>query len=663
MAIPSTLIMSVFIPSCLTGTVTSVQWNFGDSSVPASNQNVQHTFTTPGTYPVSVDLFVGGTSEVYATLTTTITIADPIVTPPTTDPTPAPSATPVATPSPSPSPSPTATPSPTPTPTPTPNPMACSRAGLTRDSQGDLYSEDQACGNGGKRTVSFRDRTRESCDMVGDQIIWHLVSTTKEVQSTGACQGEFCILDDGSHLNSGEKRRVVSGETKVPLTCGFGEQGFFSTFTELTDKSCKDGIITSSNTHQGDIKVQGQCPTYNFVATDTWSACSADCGGTQTRVNECRNSAGVAVGPEFCAGKVAPVETRACDGNPAAVVRNDAVVTQEDGGSSAKCAANEIGVIITERDVSTTSSYACVDHKVQLAKTTVAYGAWVSESHCKTYVAYRCSQDSLSNSQAQGRYDWMAKCENQVPVIKTFLDEFEVIKVQKGSVTLSLDPSNPNAQHLYPTFMLANGKPWIAPTVATAACQVPSTAYVAAVCVSSCATPEQQILAEVKQQRQLKYTSFIDALTRNLPRVATLASVNSMNSKAIVHTSVQQWVTELMDTNHVIIDFKMKSGRELKLTPNHPVVATDGTMKLAGDFKVGDSLVQLGGEADEILSADRIDYFGKVYNLFVNSSDINRNIVITNGYLNGTAYFQNQGTKDMNRGLFKKTLTTGVFSK
>ncbi|MBC7370130.1 MAG: hypothetical protein H7326_01105 [Bdellovibrionaceae bacterium] len=405
--------------------------------------------------------------------------------------------------------------------------------------------------------------------------------------------------------------------------------------------------------------------TYSYVASDVWGACSADCGGQQTRTSRCRSSAGDVVADSFCAGMVKSSESRICDGNPAAAAHSEQVVTTEDAGASNKCPSNQIGVIISERDKIVTSNYACIEHVVKLANVATTYSAWKTESYCRDFVAYRCSQDSLSNQQAQGRYEWMMKCQSSVPVIADFLKNFDDVKAKKGNVTLTIDPTNPNAQHLYPTFMNRATSPekvWKAPIVKNASCEVPATVYVAAVCVSSCATPEQQIMAEIKNGRQMKYTTFVEALTQNLPKVATLASVESMNSKQIARTSVQQWVTELIDTDHVIIEFKLKSGRILKLTTNHPVVASDGSMKLAGEFKVGDSLVQLGGHLDEIISADRIAYFGKVYNLFTDSAEIHKNIVITNGYLNGTAYFQNQGAKDMNRGLFKNKLTVGIFN-
>jgi len=36
-------------------------------------------------------------------------------------------------------------------------------------------------------------------------------------------------------------------------------------------------------------------------------------------------------------------------------------------------------------------------------------------------------------------------------------------------------------------------------------------------------------------------------------------------------------------------------------------------------------------------------------------------VVVTNGYLNGTAFYQNEGSKFMNRALFRQQLFRGAF--
>jgi hypothetical protein len=266
----------------------------------------------------------------------------------------------------------------------------------------------------------------------------------------------------------------------------------------------------------------------------------------------------------------------------------------------------------------------------------------------------------LSNTDAQGRYDWMVKCQDKVPVIKEFLTEFENVKA-KGNYTI-----DGKGRHVYPTFMnraYNPEKPWIAPKKASGSCDVPSTAYVAGVCLSSCATPEQEIIAQVSKEAKMRRVPFLDAVNANLPAVATLRSEASLNSRDVKATKVEQWVTEMVDTEHEILNFKTASGGLLRVTPNHPVIADDGTVRLASDFKVGENLVKFGGHADRIVAIDHEQYFGKVYNLFVKSASLQENVVVTSGYLNGTAYFQNEGASNINREILRKKLTRGALGK
>lgn len=719
---------SVHVPPCMTSTVTRIEWSFGDSGT-ATGLSTQHTYSAAANYAITARVYVSFYSNgPLMTLTQPIQIkeAAPVPTPtpaptatpgngdPGVDPTPNPTATPVATPTPNPTPTPVptpvATPTPIPTPTPTPNPLACPGDGQERVSYGDSFSETVACGTNGTKKMTYRKKTVETCRMSGEELLWVQTSTSNELLSEGACEGQSCRLPDGSLLPNGVSRvlyssstpqdsclevsltrtcnngvlsgssmyshltcrngcgdfgadgtvktSIVTGEVKVPLTCAFGEEGFFSIYNQVSDQACVDGQIVTSNTRQGDVKTPGSCPTYQWVATDTWSACSADCGGQQSRVFECRDDKGELASEDHCA-QPKPAEERACDGNPDAVRRVERTTTQEEGGSTKVCPKNQIGVTVSRRDVTTVKTYACIDHSVQLENQNVEYGNWVTESYCRDYVAHRCSQDSLSNEQAKGRLKWMLKCEEEIPQIKEFLTNFDDVKKSGYGI-------DSGSRLLYPTFMnhaTNPEKPWIAPKSPRASCNVPATAYVAAVCVSSCATPEQEILAQAEANLKLKYVPFIEALTQNYGFVATLQSNSSMSSKYVTKTKVDQWVTELIDTDHDIIEFRMKSGRSLKLTPNHPVVTDQGTMKLAGEFQVGENLVMLGGALDPIVSIQHVNYYGKVYNLFVKSAALQKNIVVTNGYLNGTAFFQNEGAKNLNRALFRGKLIKGAFKK
>lgn len=459
------------------------------------------------------------------------------------------------------------------------------------------------------------------------------------------------------------KTEVVTGEVKVPVKCQFNEEGIFDLFNQVADQICQDGRIVSSNVRQGRLKEAGQCPVYSYSPTDKFTECSADCGGMQNRIFACVDDKGVVVDKARCGDNVAPVEERLCDANPEAVRRQEASTSLEEASSSAKCPSNQIGVIAKTREVATTKTYACIDHSIQLESEVSVPGPWVEEKYCRDYVARRCSHDSLSNTEAKGRYDWMVKCQNELPVIKEFLTSFNDVTIKISGQKVAVGSAG---RELYPSFMdraFTPEKVWLAPKKASAPCVMPATAYVATVCLSSCATPEQQILAEDIVSKKLKYVSFIEALTQKVGYVASLKSADSLKSRAVAKVKVDQWVTELVDSEHQILVFRMKSGRELRVTKNHPVLSKDGMMKVADQFKVGEALVQVGGELDPIVSIDEIKHVGKVYNVFVQSDEVHKNILVTNGYLNGSAYFQNAGAKDMNRQLFRKNLTRGVFEE
>lgn len=669
--IPTT--MSLAIPSCLTGKIGQVQWNFGDSQT-GSGESVTHTYTTVGSYPVTATLYLGTSPDPWITLTHTIEVVPDTSLPP--------------------------------------DPNACSVQGEKRESVGTSYSGTLACGTDGTKTVTYQDRIVEECQNINDVLKWTEISRTKETVSEGACEGQSCKLPDGSVLANGSSKvlyttstpagtcasvsetracrngvlsgsssavhntcnngcgsfgshgtvltGIVIGETQVQHQCKYGEQGIFDIYNQIADQTCVDGSMITSNTRQGTIKTAGICPVYSYTPTQEFTACTADCGGKQSRIYACTDDKGVVVDSVRCADQVMPVEQRVCDANPDAVRRQEVTKTTEEANSSTMCPANQIGVILRTREVVQTKTYACIDHKVQLESDVTVPGAWVEESFCRDYVARRCSQDSLDTSAAKGRYEWMVKCQNQLPIIKEFLTNFANKTITIGGKKVSLTGTR---RYLYPTFMnhaYSPEKPWIAPTKKSAPCVMPDTVYVATLCVSSCATPEQQILAQESANDQLKYVPFIEALTKNMAFVGTLQSAQSMGSKAVIKSKVDQWVTELMDSEHDILVFKMKSGRELKVTPNHPIVNAEGMMQVAEDFKVGESLVEVGGILDPILSITPTKHFGKVYNIFVQSNAVHKNIVVINGYLNGSAYFQNEGATELNRALFRQKLTRGA---
>ncbi|MCE3010146.1 MAG: PKD domain-containing protein [Proteobacteria bacterium] len=670
---------TVVIPSCLNNYSPQVSWRMGDGTRLSGN-SVDHTYAASGERVIQVSIRLSHPLVTTLNLTHAVTVISSDV-----------------------------------------DLNKCLQLGEQRERFSENTEEMVACGQNGQRKDTYRNRIVEKCDLVGEYLDWTLVSSARELVSQGTCENQSCQLT----LSSGEVRTlqngesltlysektpvgscsensqvrtcnngvvsgtdffkelncnsgcgdfgrhgtqvigIVIGQTQVQKQCQFGEQGIFDTFTQIADRVCDNGSVTESNARQGTLTLSGSCPVYNWVGTDNYTACTADCGGEQARLFECRNDKNELVDEVRCASQK-PVETRICDGNPQAVRKTEVKVTEEDGGQSATCPSNQIGVIMKYREVTTTVQYACLNHQVGVESEDVSYGPWIEEKYCRDFVARRCSHDSLSIQQAQGRYEWMVKCQDQVPMIKEFLTEFEDVKVanKDRNGNTSTWTLNGKGRKLYPTFMNRATTPekvWKAPVSKTASCEVPNTVYVAAVCVASCATPEQEIIAQAKANQKLGKVSFIEALTQNYGFVGTLASNRSMAEKQIKKTKVDQWVTELVDSEHQILNFKMKSGGTLRITPNHPLVSAEGFMKMAEEFRVGDSLVKLGGQLDEITQIVPEIYFGKVYNVFVKSNALHHNIVVTNGYLNGTAFYQNEGAKNLNKALFRKKIIKGAF--
>jgi PKD repeat protein len=489
--------------------------------------------------------------------------------------------------------------------------------------------------------------------------------------SVGACKGPNCTgtisypymdcrsgcVDFGQDGLISRNVLISSQTISVPKVCEYGETNIFDIYEKIVDQTCHSGAVIDSNTRKGKLLKEGLCPKYNWYETGV-SSCSANCGGTQTVQHACKNvDTGEVVDNRYCAKIALSPVTRICDANPT-LIDTRVHINNEENGSSNACPTNQIGIIIGTRSNTVTEKYACVNHKYVMASSSQSLGAWSYTNYCKNFVTVRCSHDNLSHTDAAGRYAWMQKCRKIVPNIDTFLNRFETVSftgkdaygIQQVNTTLT------SGRPMYPTFIdPVNNKPWIAPKSVSGSCVVPQNIAVGAVCVSSCSTPEQDILAEINAKP--KKLTFLDSLTQNKKSVYVVNAEGGMRKPTLKSIDVEKWITELFESEHDILVFKMKSGSELKLTPNHPVLTEKGTMKLASEFVVGNKFVKVNGQNDSIVAIRKIKFTGKVYNLFVKSSEPGDNIVVTNGYLNGTAFFQNEGSEYMNKTIIRTHLS------
>jgi len=242
----------------------------------------------------------------------------------------------------------------------------------------------------------------------------------------------------------------------------------------------------------------------------------------------------------------------------------------------------------------------------------------------------RCSEDSLDNEKARGRVEWGYKC------------GFLSYQYYKAATNHAYKP-----KVFYPMgmrFFEGNIEfKFDLPTEKSASCDaldVSSKWELAGKCLSSCYTPDQQLLFPEGEM------TIYDAFTNRVQKIVTLTDDATFEHLTMTERSIDKWVVSIKDTEHDILVIKTADG-QLKVTPNHPLVLSDGTMVTAGVIKVGQSLIRQDGSFSQIQAIDKTKFYGKVYNVEPDATNddgqisMNGHIVIAQGFLSGSNFYQN----------------------
>lgn len=173
---------------------------------------------------------------------------------------------------------------------------------------------------------------------------------------------------------------------------------------------------------------------------------------------------------------------------------------------------------------------------------------------------------------------------------------------------------------------------------------LPATAYyVNGYCESSCYTPEQEVLFPDG------YHAIKEAMDALLPDMVTLTPDSTRHDIALQSNGVHSYTSEIRDTTNVIFEIETDSGPMLRVTNQHPVIRGGGKLVQAESLKVGDDLVKADGSLAPIIAITKKTHRGKVYNIRPVSHDPVSNILVAQGYLVGSANFQNDDIEYINR--------------
>jgi hypothetical protein len=178
--------------------------------------------------------------------------------------------------------------------------------------------------------------------------------------------------------------------------------------------------------------------------------------------------------------------------------------------------------------------------------------------------------------------------------------------------------------------------------------------FVIAYCESSCYAPDQKL------QFSTGEVNIVDAMKDKRDDVVTLSADATLDNLSTQTSKVFSYTSETRDSEHIIFKLTTASGGKLSVTNEHPMVTSEGRLVQAQKLKVGEELLKADGTPDAITSVQKTTHFGKVYNIKPESTDHVSNILIAQGYLVGSARFQNDDVDYMNRVLLFRGVPESV---
>jgi len=178
--------------------------------------------------------------------------------------------------------------------------------------------------------------------------------------------------------------------------------------------------------------------------------------------------------------------------------------------------------------------------------------------------------------------------------------------------------------------------------------------YVTAYCESGCYTPDQSLRFSDGD------VNIVDAMKAQRDDLVTLSPDATLDNPVTQTSEVYSYTRDIRDAEQVIYQITTASGGALSVTNEHPILTPEGRLVKAEKLTAGDQLLKADGTPDPITGIVKTTYFGKVYNVKPVSRERVANILIAQGYLVGSARFQNEDVDYMNRSLLFRAIPDEV---
>jgi hypothetical protein len=260
----------------------------------------------------------------------------------------------------------------------------------------------------------------------------------------------------------------------------------------------------------------------------------------------------------------------------------------------------------------------------------------------------RCANAyGVTTTQAQARYAWALYCRNNPGTRPptNYLTDASIDAYNNASASLK--------PYLFPTyydFIFAGT--WDVPNGAGTNCALlPASAIHAGLCIAGC-YDENTNLRFADGEMGIKA-----AFQAGKFDLVTLAETATLDNLQFTENRVSSYTVDMFEDWQDIYTLTMKSGGTLRVTSEHPLLTSDGVMQQAQNLKAKDELIREDGSFDPIVKIKTEKVFGKVYNVKPVTGDYTSNIVIADGYLNGSQRYQNEFLHTINSLILRRALT------
>jgi hypothetical protein len=174
--------------------------------------------------------------------------------------------------------------------------------------------------------------------------------------------------------------------------------------------------------------------------------------------------------------------------------------------------------------------------------------------------------------------------------------------------------------------------------------------YMITQCESSCYAPDQSLRFGKGD------VNIVEAMRDKRDDLITLTPDATLDNLATQTQKVYSYTTEIRDAENTIFELFTASGGLLRVTSEHPVVTGEGRLVKASQLAEGDELLKPDGTTDVITAVEKTTHFGKVYNIKPMSREPVANLLIAQGYVVGSARFQNDDVRYINRVLLFRSI-------